>query len=152
MERTIDVSEARIERYKADRLASHALTRYGQGKRRVSPATVNRELTVLKRAFRLAVRQKRLSAAPHIDLLEEAAPRQGFLEPAAFERVVRHLPPDLADLSRFGYLSGWRKGEIRRLAWSDVDRPAGRIVLRREHSKNRRAPCPPAPGGPGSVD
>jgi integrase len=135
-DRAVDITEARIEKYKADRLASQTRTRYGKGQRRVSPATVNRELTVLKRAFRLALRQKRLSTAPHIDLLEEAAPRQGFLEPADFERVVRHLPPDLADLARFGYLSGWRKGEIRHLAWSDVDRTAARIVLRREHSKN----------------
>jgi integrase len=91
---------------------------------------------VLKRAFRLALRQKRLSTAPTIELLEEAAPRQGFLEPADFERVARRLSEALADLARFGYLSGWRKGEIRRLTWSDVDRVAGRIVLRREHSKN----------------
>jgi integrase len=40
------------------------------------------------------------------------------------------------DFARFGYLSGWRKGEIRHLTWSDVDRTAAWIVLRREHSKN----------------
>ena len=87
-DRAIDVTEARIERYKADRLASLIRTRYGVGTRRVSPATVNRELAALTRAFRLAVRQKRLSTAPTIELLKEAAPRQGFLEPDAFERVV----------------------------------------------------------------
>jgi integrase len=138
-DRAVDVTEARIERYKADRLASPI--RGGTGEdgspvRTVAPATVNRELTILKRAFRLAVRQKRISVAPTIELLEEAAPRQGFLEPAAFERVASRLPDDLGDLARFAYVSGWRKGEVRRLAWPDVDRAAGRIVLRREHSKN----------------
>jgi integrase len=55
---------------------------------------------------------------------------------ALFERVAWHLPEDLADVARFGYHSGWRKGEVQRLTWPDVDRAAGRIVLRREHSKN----------------
>ena len=133
-DRATDVTEARIERYRAERLASK--TRHGTGPRATAPATINRELTVLKRAFSLAVKQKRLSAAPTSELLEEAPPRQGFLEPAAFERVVRHLPTDLQDFARFGYLPGWRKGEIWRLTWPDVDRTGGRIALRREHSKN----------------
>jgi integrase len=82
------------------------------------------------------VRQKRLSTAPAIEMLQEGAPRQGFLEPADFERVTRHLPADLTDFARFGYLWGSRKGEIRRLTWPDVDRAGGRIVLRLELSKN----------------
>ncbi len=135
-DRAIDVTEARIERYKADRLASLIRTRYGIGKRRVSPATVNRELAALIRAFRLAVRQKRLSVAPAVELLKETAARQGFLEPAAFERVVSVLPADLQDVAQFAYLSGWRKGEVQTLGWPDVDRGGERIVLRREHSKN----------------
>jgi integrase len=133
-DRGIDVTEAQIERYKAERLATK--TRNGTGARTTAPATINRELTVLKRAFSLAVRQKRLSTVPSIELLAEALPRQGYLEPDAFERVVRRLPADLHDFARFGYLSGWRKGEIGRLAWPDVDRVHGRIVLRRELSKN----------------
>jgi hypothetical protein len=64
--RAIEVTEARIEQYKADRLASFTRTRYGVGTRHVSPATINRELAALVRAFRLAVRQKRLSTAPTI--------------------------------------------------------------------------------------
>ena len=130
------MTEVRIERYKADRLATLIRTRYGTGKHRVSASTVNRELAALARAFRLAVRQKRLSNAPTIELLKESAPRQGFLEPDMFERVVTALPADLQDFARFAYSSGWRKGEMQTLGWPDVDRTAGRIVLRREHSKN----------------
>jgi integrase len=133
-DRAIDVTEARIERYKAERLGTK--TRNGTGTQTTAPATINRELAALTRAFRLAMRQKRLSTAPTVELLKEGLPRQGFLEPAAFERVARHLPDDRADFARFGYLSGWRKGEIQRLTWPDVDRASGRIALRREHSKN----------------
>src|SRR5262249_11275873 len=56
--------------------------------------------------------------------------------PATFARVVASLPEDLRDMAYFAYLSGWRKGEVQTLGWPDVDRVAGRIVLRREHSKN----------------
>ena len=45
-------------------------------------------------------------------------------------------PEDLRDLARFGYLTGWRVGEIVTLAWSDVDRAGQRITLRSEHSKD----------------
>jgi integrase len=133
-DRAIDVTEVRIERYKVERLA--AKTRSGRGPGTVAAATINRELAALSRAFRLAMKQKRLSTVPSVELLKEAAPRQGFLDPAEFHRAAQHLDDDLADFARFGYLSGWRKGEIQRLTWVDVDRVGGRITLRREHSKN----------------
>jgi len=123
--RALDVTAARIARYVDERL--HA------GKAR---ATVNRELAALKRAMTLAVEQDRLSSAPKIKMLAEAAPRQGFVNPADFDAIVEALPDYLKDLARFGYLTGWRVGEIITLECSDVDREGRRITLRREHSKN----------------
>jgi integrase len=73
---------------------------------------------------------------PRITLLAEHNVRQGFVDPPAFERVIEHLPDDLRDVVRFAYATGWRKGEITTLTWADVDREAGRILLRSEHSKN----------------
>ena len=36
------------------------------------------------------------------------------------EKTTHHfLPRDLADFALFGYLTGWRKGEIRSLRWDD---------------------------------
>jgi integrase len=125
MDAAIHVTETRIERYKADRLAAGR-----------APATVNRELAALKRAFRLAVRQKRLSSAPTIELLAEQNVREGFAEPGDFEAVVSYLPPYLQDFARFAYESGWRKGELRTLEWSSVDKDNTRVILRRENSKN----------------
>lgn len=123
--RALDVTEDRIERYRAARLAEG-----------LAPATVNRELAVLRRAFRLGVRHRRLSTMPTITLLAEHNARQGFVEPATFEALVAHLPADLQDLARFAYLTGWRKGEALTLVWTDVDRARGLITLRRERSKN----------------
>lgn len=125
LDRAIDVTEERIARYTAARLAE-----------KMTPATVNRELAALKRAFRLAVEQKRVSAAPTIKLLAEHNVREGFLEPADFDAVAVRLPEYLGDFARFAYLSGWRKGELQTLEWSDVDRAHGRVTLRRSRSKN----------------
>ena len=111
------------------------------------PATVNRELAALRRAFRIAVRQKQLSTMPTVTLLAEHNARQGFVEPATFEAIVVNLPEELQDLATFAYLTGWRKGEVQTLAWSDVDRTRGLVTLRREHSKNeepRLLPLTPA--------
>ena len=124
-DRALNVTAARIAEYVRTRLAA--------GKAR---ATVNRELAALKRALTLAVEQERLSSAPRIKMLAEAAPRQGFVNPADFEAIVAALPDNLRDLARFGYLTGWRVGEIITLEWSDVDREGRRITLRREHSKS----------------
>jgi integrase len=121
----IHVTEARIEKYKAQRLS--------EGK---APATVNRELAALKRAFKLGVRQKRISEAPMMQMLVENNARQGFIEPGDFDAVVAHLPAYLKDFTRFAYSSGWRRGELKRLEWSAVDKDNTRVTLRREHSKN----------------
>jgi integrase len=122
--RAIDVIEARIDRYVTNRLAD--------GKK---PATVNRETQLLGQAFRLAVDCRVLTRAPYIRQLPERNARQGFFERAEFESVVSHLPDYLKDFARFGYLSGWRKGEIAGLEWRDVDRDAKVIRLRPEASK-----------------
>jgi hypothetical protein len=80
LDRAVDVDEVRIERYKADRLASKH-----RGNQHVAPATVNRELAVIRRAFRLGAKHKRITRVPDIAMLAETAPREGFLEPNKFE-------------------------------------------------------------------
>jgi len=133
LDRAIDVDEARIEKYKVERLASKA-----RGDKLVAPATVNRELAALRRAFRLGVKQKRISRAPDIEMLAEAPPREGFVEPNRFEGLLSHLPAYLQDFTRFDYIVGWRKGALKALRWPDVDRENGRLYLRRAGSKNKK--------------
>ncbi len=127
LDRAIDVDEVRIEHYKADRLAA-----------KKAAATVNRELAALRRAFTLAVKHKRISRAPSLAMLEEAAPREGFLEPNQFEMLVPRLPAYLQDFARFDYTVGWRKGALKALRWPDVDRENRRVYLRRAGSKNKK--------------
>jgi hypothetical protein len=67
----------------------------------VKPATINRELSALKRMFSLAVQtRKGFRYRPYIPLLAEENAREGFLEPADFAAVCAHLPADLADSPR----------------------------------------------------
>ncbi len=129
LDRAVDVDEARIEKYKANRLAQ-----------KKAAATVNRELAALRRAFYLSVKQKRISRsrAPDIEMLAEAAPREGFVEPNRFEVLADHLPDYLRDFARFAYLVGWRKGAVKALRWADVDRENRRAYLRRAGSKNKK--------------
>jgi integrase len=95
----------------------------------------NRELAAVQRAFALAIEQERLSVAPRVKLLAENNARQGFVTVTQFE-VVGKLPDYLRDMARFRYLTGWRRGEVVSLEWSDVERAGQRIILRRERSKS----------------
>jgi integrase len=61
-----------------------------------------------------------------------------------FHSVLSNLPEYLRDFTRFGYLTGWRSGEIKSLSWSDLD--GDTIKLRAENSKNGRARTVPLVG------
>lgn len=117
--RAADLTTAAVERYAAGRLAL-----------RRARATVNRELQPLKQAFNLAKRQGRIAHVPYIPLLTEDNARQGFFEHKDFQSVAALLPDPVADIARFAYLSGWRKGEILPLRWDAVDRAGREVRLR----------------------
>jgi integrase len=123
---------------RAAELAPHGVenfiqARLGQG---LARATVNREVGVLKQAYRLAYKQGRMARVPYFPMLKEDNARQGFFERAEFEAVAAGLPEVIADVARFAYLSGWRKGEILPLGWSAVNRQAREVRL--ATSKNGR--------------
>ena len=102
-------------------------------------ATVNRDLEVLKRAFRLAARKELVSHVPEFpeDLSEKHNVRQGFLEHRTYLALRRALPEDYADVLDFGYLVGWRKGSIHGLRWPSIDRSANGLDLMDDASEVR---------------
>jgi integrase len=108
-------------------------------------ATINKRMQLLGQAFKIAIRNKQFSVAPFIPRLSEVGnERRGFFETADFESVVTHLPEYLRDFSRFGFLTGWRKGSIKSLRWADVGEDL--IYLRAENSKTRKAETMPLEG------
>jgi len=119
----------------AEAVDTYVERRLGEG---AAAATVNRETQLLGQSLRLGLRRGKLIRVPEIRRLREENARQGFFEAGEYEPVVTHLPTHLQDVVRFGYVTGWRRGEILTLSWADVDRDGGMIRLRPEHSKNRR--------------
>ena len=57
-----------------------------------SNAEINRELAIVKRAYRLALQAGKLLHAPHIPMLREDNVRQGFFERQEFDDVRAALP------------------------------------------------------------
>jgi integrase len=102
-------------------------------------ATINRELAALRRMFRLAVQDNRLSRVPYFPMLREDNVRTGFLEHDQYVRLLAELPEHLQPVLVMAYWTGCRKGEILGLRWSQVDFLRRQITLQARETKNREA-------------
>ena len=116
------ITTARIREYSKKRMAAGA-----------APATLRRELAILKRMLRLA--SERLPRVPLVVLPRVHNARQGFFEEEDLQRILPHLPDHARNLVEFLFLTGWRSGEAFALQWSDVNWKRQTVFLR--DSKNR---------------
>lgn len=117
-----EITEERIAEYARKRLDRDGM----------KPATLRRELAILKRMLRLA--SSRLPRVPLVDLPRVNNARQGFFEEEHLQAVLPHLSPHAKNLVEFLYLTGWRSSEAFRLQWADVDWRRQTVWLR--DSKN----------------
>lgn len=102
-----------------------------------TPASINRELAIVKRAFSLAMKDGTLVQKPHVPMLAERNVRTGFFERHDFEAVRKQLPADLRPLFTVAYVTGWRwQSELLPLQWRQVDREAGILRLDPGATKN----------------
>jgi len=100
-------------------------------------AEINRELAIVKRAFRLAAKGGTVLYVPDIPMPREINVRQGSFERDEFEAVREQLPEPLRPVVTLSYLTGWRpQSEILPLQWSQVDRDAKTIRLEPGTTKN----------------
>ena len=149
--KSIDAAERRIDKHlkpffgekrkmttiTSDVVRQYATERLDKGAAR---ASVNRELALLKLAFNLSLKAKRLLFAPYIQMLEEDNTRQGFLEPADFTLVRARLPRAVQAVVSFAYITGWRvPSEVLTLTWAQVDFKAGIVRLEPGTTKNKEA-------------
>ena len=128
--RASNVTTDSIERYKRQRKDEGA-----------APATVNRELAVLRRAFNYGKRTTppKVYSVPFIQMFKENNARQGFVEQEQFERMAE-------EATRYGlwmraflevaYTYGWRLGELLTLKVRQVDLNARTIRLDTGATKN----------------
>lgn len=101
--------------------------------------TVNRDLSVLRRGYSLALQSTppKVTIRPHFPMLKEAAPRAGFFEPAQYEAVRRELPADLQVAIALQHTLGWRgQSEVLTLERRHLDLEAGCIRLDPGSTKN----------------
>lgn len=107
------------------------------------PATINRELAVLRRAVKLS----ELSRQPRITMLPENNARLDFLNLPDFRRVCEEIPtPVFRDFWAFGYFSLWRQGQVAKLEWRDVDLNSRQATARGETTKNGQPHTTPLVG------
>lgn len=122
--RAVAIEAPVIERYVEQRKAAGAAN-----------GTVNRELGLLVKMFRLAQENRRVTMLPVVSKLKEAEPRQGFFERHQYEAVRRHLPEDLQVAVTIAHTYGWRmQSEVLALERRHLDLEAG--TLRLYTSKN----------------
>jgi integrase len=126
----------------AAKLTSAAIRRYIEGRRleSASDATINRELSIIRRGFSLGREEDPplVRRSPKIPKIAEDNARQGFLEPEPYERLLTELPQRLKALFVCAYHIGTRKGELRRLRWDQVDLDAGSIRFERKQTKGKK--------------
>jgi integrase len=135
----LTITTARIDRYADGRVAAGA-----------APATVNRELAALRRAFRIAVRKQLLPTMPVVTLLPEDNVREGFIDPPEFEVLLAKLrelhAADVADAAEFAYLTCLRRGNALGAVWPwlklEIDRTGsvagGSVRLPGAVTKNKK--------------
>jgi integrase len=102
-------------------------------------ATINRELAILKRALKLALKQKKISVIPVIDMLKENNTRTGFLETKQHDALAVECAKFglwLRAMFEVGYTYGWRHSEILALKVRQVDLLNGTIRLEPGTTKN----------------
>jgi integrase len=115
-----DVTAIEIEGYKVNRRA------------RVSGATVNRELALLKRMFNLAITWDLFLAANpvrKVKFFREFNIGLRVLSPEEEKNLLKNASPYLQDLVRFAVNTGLRIGEIFSLRWSNVDLKKGILTV-----------------------
>jgi integrase len=101
-------------------------------------ATINRELSALKRMLNLGAQQTppKVDRVPYIPMLKENNARKGFFEHSEFLALKDALPSHLKGFVTFAYHSGWRLAEISGLTWGQVDRNQGIVTLEVGETKN----------------
>ena len=123
----------------AKQVGTSTLSRYIEIRKEEKAAngTINRELSLLQRAFMLGYEaQPRKVARPlRFHRLAESKPRQGFIEQKQYDELVKHCADLwLRTMLTLAYSFGFRKSELLTLKISDVNLLAGTLQLR--DSKN----------------
>jgi integrase len=98
--------------------------------------TIDRDLQLLRAAFRLAQKQGRVLRVPFFPISGRDNVRLGFFESGEADAVEKELGGVLAEVFRFARFSGWRISEVLALRWEWINREGREVTL--PTSKNGR--------------
>lgn len=101
-----------------------------------APGTINRNLALLRRMFKLLKRSNSALNVPYFPRLKEAKPRQGFIEHENFAKLFAELPERLHSFVIFLYTTGCRSGEAKKLRWNQIDWNERLVYAEAEQTKN----------------
>ncbi|AEB08429.1 integrase family protein [Desulfobacca acetoxidans DSM 11109] len=131
-----DITPAMVEKYRQDRLSE--LSYRGNP---TKPATVNREMALLKIIFNKAIANEKAEKTPvkGLKMLKENNARDRVLSEAEYLNLINQCPGYLRPIVKVAYHTGMRQGEILSLTWGQIDLKEGFITLRPEDTKTNEA-------------
>jgi len=109
-------------------------------KEKLQPQTVNKDLSVLSRILKVAVKREylRKDDLPEIERLKENENlQQRILKPKEERRLLQYAPRYLRDIILFAVNTGARKSEILTLKWKQVDLKGRTVEF--VHTKNGKS-------------
>ncbi len=123
-----EITTKGVQDYKAKRLET------------VKPATVNKELALLKDMFSKAIEwgYVKQNPAKPVKLPKEPPGRLRYLTPEELTRLLDACAPHLKPIALIAVHAGMRRREILSLRWSDVDLRKRPITLTKTKNNERR--------------
>jgi len=106
----------------------------------IKPATVNRELALLKHMFTKAIEWGKLKENPakKVKLLKGEVRRVRYLMPDEVQRLLSNCADHLRPIVTVALNTGMRKGELLGLMWNQVNFEQGIITLTETKNNERR--------------
>src|SRR6266478_4390781 len=104
----------------------------------VAGPTVNRNLAMVRRMFKLAEREGKVSNVLYFPMQKESEPREGFLERPKVEKLRAEMPEPLRATLTFCYETGCRAGAMAKVVWPWVNLAEQEISLPPGIVKNRK--------------
>src|SRR5471030_628063 len=102
--------------------------------------TVNRMLALLRSILRRsALDWEWVATVPRVRLLREPSRRVRYLTNVEAQRLLKELPPHLADMAAFSLATGLRKSNVTGLQWGQIDLSRCMAWVHPDQSKSRRA-------------